>query len=182
MAEARSKKMKYDFAYYLMVSKTFFPANASPKSEDQRIFVNNEERLFHEVCCSGCATIRCDQRVCSFVREQLSFIDGQSYYGIVVYDSQSIISNSLVKNNYVFIDGQGYYGIVLKNSSLQESELCFDYSVKEERDTAMSGDWQGGSGDDEEYDPFRTVMLIPQNKISTIMQKMEDLYGGPMQQ
>ena len=60
----------------------------------------------------------------------------------------------------------------------QESVLNFDFSVKKDRDTAIGGDWQG---EDDELEPFRTVMVIPANKIPVIMGRMSELYASPLQ-
>ena len=51
-----------------------------------------------------------------------------------------------------------------------EAEFSFDYSVKEERDTVVGGDWDGEEG---EMEPLRTVMLISADKITVIMQKLQ---------
>lgn len=51
----------------------------------------------------------------------------------------------------------------------EESELSFSYSVASERDTVVDGCWDE---DDCEMDPQRTVLLIPANKMDTIMHKL----------
>ena len=54
---------------------------------------------------------------------------------------------------------------------LQESILRFDYSVADERDTAMQGSWD----EDEavQLEPMRSVCIIPAAKMPTIMQTLE---------
>ena len=58
----------------------------------------------------------------------------------------------------------------------EEAMLSFDYSVKHERDTIVGGLW-----DDEtdEFDPFRTVMVIPSDRIPTVMGKMRENLSVP---
>ena len=52
----------------------------------------------------------------------------------------------------------------------QEATLSFDFSVQSERDSALSGgQWDE---DQEELEPFRTVLVIPQDRIEKIMDKL----------
>jgi hypothetical protein len=60
----------------------------------------------------------------------------------------------------------------------QESILSFDFSVKQDRDTAIGGDWQG---EDDELEPFRSVMVIPASSIPVIMARMSEMYAIPLQ-
>ena len=53
----------------------------------------------------------------------------------------------------------------------EEAEISFEYSVKQEHDTVVGGDWDGEEG---EMEPLRTVMLIPADKIPSIMQKLQE--------
>jgi len=55
---------------------------------------------------------------------------------------------------------------------LENAELTFDYSVKSERDTGMSDQWDGT---DVELEPIRTVILLSAEKIPVIMQRMREL-------
>ena len=47
--------------------------------------------------------------------------------------------------------------------------MQFSFSVASERDAGASGQWDE---DDDEMEPFRTVLLIPSDKIPTIMAKL----------
>jgi len=62
MEKAKAKKMKYDFSYYLLISKTY-RLGALPKKGKKRnksaqpgilTFVNAEEELFFKVSCTIC--------------------------------------------------------------------------------------------------------------------------------
>ena len=57
---------------------------------------------------------------------------------------------------------------------MQAADLHFEFSVADERDAAVQEDG-------EELEPFRTVMLVPADKIPAIMGKMNELYAGPLQ-
>uniref|UniRef100_A0A8D2JQX3 BRCA2 and CDKN1A-interacting protein n=1 Tax=Sciurus vulgaris TaxID=55149 RepID=A0A8D2JQX3_SCIVU len=53
----------------------------------------------------------------------------------------------------------------------EKAVLKFNYSVQEESDTCLGGRW---SFDDTPMKPLRTVMLIPDSKMSEIMDKLKD--------
>jgi len=57
MEKAKSKKMKYDFSYFLLISKTYKLGTTPRKGKKKRrnaqdavTFVNAEEELFFKVC------------------------------------------------------------------------------------------------------------------------------------
>lgn len=54
---------------------------------------------------------------------------------------------------------------------LQKAILKFSYSVQGESDTCLGGRW---SFDDVPMKPLRTVMVIPDDKMSEIMEKLKD--------
>ena len=60
--------------------------------------------------------------------------------------------------------------------SQQEAVLSCEYSVAEERDTAVGGEW-----DDEEceLEPTRTVMVIPGDRIPAIMGQLSQYLAMP---
>ncbi|XP_069467594.1 BRCA2 and CDKN1A-interacting protein isoform X1 [Ambystoma mexicanum] len=53
----------------------------------------------------------------------------------------------------------------------EQALMKFDYSVQEESDTCLSGRW---SFDDVPMKPFRTVMLIPADKMNAIIDKLKE--------
>lgn len=53
----------------------------------------------------------------------------------------------------------------------QEAVVKFHYSVQEEADSCLTGRW---SFDDVPMKPFRTVMLIPTDRIPAIMDKLKE--------
>uniref|UniRef100_A0A2K6RPV6 BRCA2 and CDKN1A-interacting protein n=1 Tax=Rhinopithecus roxellana TaxID=61622 RepID=A0A2K6RPV6_RHIRO len=53
----------------------------------------------------------------------------------------------------------------------EKAVLKFNYSVQEESDTCLGGKW---SFDDVPMTPLRTVMLIPDNKMNEIMDKLKE--------
>ncbi|XP_078420986.1 protein BCCIP homolog [Cetorhinus maximus] len=53
----------------------------------------------------------------------------------------------------------------------EQSVVTFSYSVQEESDSCLSGRW---SFDDIPMKPLRTVMLIPADRINTIMDKLKE--------
>jgi hypothetical protein len=61
-------------------------------------------------------------------------------------------------------------------SVLQEAELTFQYSVKEERDIAVDGGWDM---DSDELEPTRTVIVVSYDYVPSIMAKIEELYPVP---
>lgn len=56
-------------------------------------------------------------------------------------------------------------------SSLQQATIKFHYSVQDEADSCLSGRW---SFDDVPMKPFRTVMLIPADRMPAIMDKLKE--------
>lgn len=59
----------------------------------------------------------------------------------------------------------------LNLSSLQQAAIKFHYSVQDEKDSCLSGRW---SFDDVPMKPFRTVMLIPADRMPVIMDKLKE--------
>lgn len=55
--------------------------------------------------------------------------------------------------------------------SFQQAIIKFHYSVQEEADSCLSGRW---SFDDVPMKPFRTVMLIPADRMPVIMDKLKE--------
>lgn len=53
----------------------------------------------------------------------------------------------------------------------QQAIIKFHYSVQEEADTCLSGRW---SFDDVPMKPYRTVMLIPADRMPAIMDKLKE--------
>lgn len=53
----------------------------------------------------------------------------------------------------------------------EKAVLKFSYSVQGESDTCLGGRW---SFDDVPMKPFRTVMLIPHDRMSEIMETLKD--------
>lgn len=51
--------------------------------------------------------------------------------------------------------------------------MKFDYSVKAERDSAVAGLWEP---DETDLEPFRTVLVIPAEKMDMIMEKLGDRF------
>ena len=58
----------------------------------------------------------------------------------------------------------------------QESELTVEYSVASERDTCVGGQWDD---EEEEFEPFRTVMVIPKARLAAVMDRMRDMLALP---
>jgi len=58
MERAKLKKMKYDFSYFILISKTYKLSKPSKKGKKHRTgrdsltFVNAEEELFFKVSCA----------------------------------------------------------------------------------------------------------------------------------
>lgn len=65
------------------------------------------------------------------------------------------------------------YSLVLTLSVFfsQQAMIKFHYSVQEEADSCLSGRW---SFDDVPMKPFRTVMLIPADRMPAIMHKLKE--------
>ncbi len=57
---------------------------------------------------------------------------------------------------------------------LSESVLTFDYSVESERAAGVSGKWDE---EEDEMEPYRTVMVIPAEKVEKIMLNIKSVYG-----
>uniref|UniRef100_A0A8C6UGK5 Protein BCCIP homolog n=1 Tax=Neogobius melanostomus TaxID=47308 RepID=A0A8C6UGK5_9GOBI len=68
------------------------------------------------------------------------------------------------KDEFVFVNAEEEF-------FYEQAELRFHYSVEEEADSCLSGRW---SFDDVPMKPFRTVMLIPSDKIPVIMDKLKE--------
>ena len=54
--------------------------------------------------------------------------------------------------------------------SFQESEVQFSFSVADQRDKGVMGEWDE---DDTEMDPQRTVLIVPADKIPTVMGSLQ---------
>lgn len=57
------------------------------------------------------------------------------------------------------------------SSSSQQAIIKFHYSVQEEADSCLSGRW---SYDDAPMKPYRTVMLIPADRMPVVMDKLKE--------
>ncbi|CAG5904722.1 unnamed protein product [Menidia menidia] len=68
------------------------------------------------------------------------------------------------KDEYMFINAEEEF-------FYEQATLKFHYSVQEETDHCLSGRW---SFDDVPMKPFRTVMLIPTDKMPAIMDKLKE--------
>ena len=55
---------------------------------------------------------------------------------------------------------------------LQASVLSFDYSVKEEHDTVIAGDWDE---EETEFEPMRTVLVIPAKFMPDVMANINNM-------
>ncbi|XP_069140116.1 BRCA2 and CDKN1A-interacting protein-like [Argopecten irradians] len=98
MEKCQRKQMKYSFAKYMMVSKTYRMKGGSKQKEEPVIFSNSEEELLHEV-----------------------------------------------------------------------SELSFTYSVEDDRDTVVGGQWDS----DNPMEALRTVMVIPADQLSVALTRIK---------
>ncbi|XP_033757487.1 BRCA2 and CDKN1A-interacting protein-like [Pecten maximus] len=98
MEKCQRKQMKYSFARYVMISKTFRMKSASKQKEEPINFSNSEEELLHEV-----------------------------------------------------------------------SELSFTYSVEDDRDTVVGGQWDS----DNPMEALRTVMVIPADQLSVALTRIK---------
>jgi len=56
----------------------------------------------------------------------------------------------------------------------QAADLSFQYSVKEERDTGVDGQWDHHSL---ELEPTRTVSILSADRLPTILAEMSQLYA-----
>ncbi|XP_074642875.1 protein BCCIP homolog [Tubulanus polymorphus] len=54
----------------------------------------------------------------------------------------------------------------------QEAIFNFSYCVNSEKDTAVGGDWDD---EDEEFDSYRTVMIIPADRLDSIINQMVEI-------
>ncbi|XP_029978139.1 protein BCCIP homolog [Sphaeramia orbicularis] len=68
------------------------------------------------------------------------------------------------KEEYMFINAEEEF-------FYEQAILKFHYSVQEEADSCLSGRW---SFDDVPMKPFRTVMLVPTDKMPAIMDKLKE--------
>ncbi|XP_004080493.1 BRCA2 and CDKN1A-interacting protein [Oryzias latipes] len=68
------------------------------------------------------------------------------------------------KEDYMFVNAEEEF-------FYEEALLKFHYSVQEEADSCLSGRW---SFDDVPMKPFRTVMLIPADRMPAIMDKLKE--------
>lgn len=68
------------------------------------------------------------------------------------------------KDEYLFINAEEEF-------FCEQAILKFNYSVQEDADTCLSGRW---SFDDVPMKPFRTVMLIPADRMPAIMTKLKE--------
>ncbi|KAM6897879.1 protein BCCIP homolog [Xenentodon cancila] len=69
-----------------------------------------------------------------------------------------------VKEEYMFVNAEEEF-------FYEEAIIKFHYSVQEEADSCLSGRW---SFDDVPMKPFRTVMLIPTDRMPAIMDKLKE--------
>ncbi|XP_053701582.1 protein BCCIP homolog [Synchiropus splendidus] len=68
------------------------------------------------------------------------------------------------KEDYMFVNAEEEF-------FYEQASIKFHFSVQEETDSCLSGRW---SFDDVPMKPFRTVMLIPTDRIPTIMDKLKE--------
>ncbi|KAM9831713.1 protein BCCIP homolog [Neosynchiropus ocellatus] len=68
------------------------------------------------------------------------------------------------KEDYMFVNAEEEF-------FYEQASIKFHFSVQEETDSCLSGRW---SFDDVPMKPFRTVMLIPADRIPTIMDKLKE--------
>ncbi|KAK9530228.1 hypothetical protein VZT92_011747 [Zoarces viviparus] len=68
------------------------------------------------------------------------------------------------KDEYLFVNAEEEF-------FCEQAILKFNYSVQEDADTCLSGRW---SFDDVPMKPFRTVMLIPADRMPAIMTKLKE--------
>ncbi|XP_061763371.1 protein BCCIP homolog [Nerophis ophidion] len=68
------------------------------------------------------------------------------------------------KNEYMFINAEEEF-------FYEQATLKFHFSVQADADTCLTGRW---SFDDVPMKPFRTVMLIPADRMSSIMDKLKE--------
>jgi len=57
---------------------------------------------------------------------------------------------------------------------LQAAQLSFQYSVKEERDTGIDGQWDRHSS---ELEPTRTVSIVSADRLPAILAEVSNLYA-----
>jgi len=57
---------------------------------------------------------------------------------------------------------------------LQAAHLSFQYSVKEERDTGVDGQWDRHSS---QLEPTRTVSIVSADRLPAILAEMSSLYA-----
>ncbi|KAG7513932.1 hypothetical protein JOB18_020386 [Solea senegalensis] len=68
------------------------------------------------------------------------------------------------KEEYIFVNAEEEF-------FYEQAIMKFHYSVQEEADSCLSGRW---SFDDVPMKPFRTVMLIPADRMPAIMDKLKE--------
>lgn len=153
MAEAqRTNKPSGKCHYCLMISKTCKEASktiaargGAPKEE--YLFINAEEEFFYEV------------------RSQAGQQQSSTCWNF--FNSLFLVVALKKKTLFVF---QQYLNIPCSSSS-QQAVIKFHYSVQEEADSCLSGRW---SYDDAPMKPYRTVMLIPADRMPVVMDKMKE--------
>lgn len=152
MAEAqRTNKPSGKCHYCLMISKTCkeasktIPGRGGPPKEEY-LFINAEEEFFYEV-----RLVQSSNRMDLLLQFFLLFM-------------------SCKKRKITSIVSQQYLNI-LSSSSSQQAVIKFHYSVQEETDSCLSGRW---SYDDAPMKPYRTVMLIPADRMPVVMDKLKD--------
>lgn len=149
MAEAqRTNKPSGRCHYCLMISKTCKEAS---KSIPARGGAPKEEYLF----------INAEEE---FFYEVSSGSE-QQHHTTVAYFSCLPRTNM---TSFVFLQ---YLNVATLSSSSQQAVIKFHYSVQEEADSCLSGRW---SYDDAPMKPYRTVMLIPADRMPVVMDKLKE--------
>nr|Q5BJJ7.1 RecName: Full=Protein BCCIP homolog [Danio rerio]AAH91454.1 BRCA2 and CDKN1A interacting protein [Danio rerio]AAI64248.1 Bccip protein [Danio rerio] len=77
---------------------------------------------------------------------------------------KSISAGDQAKDELLFVNDE-------EECFYEQATVKFSYCVQDEADSCATGKW---SYDDEPMKPFRTVMVIPMDRMDTIMQKMTD--------
>ncbi|TNN73848.1 Protein BCCIP [Liparis tanakae] len=93
---------------------------------------------------------------------------GKCHYSLMISKTckevKSIPARGAPKEEYLFVNAEEEF-------FYEQAVIKFHYSVQEETDSCLSGRW---SFDDVPMKPFRTVMLIPTDRMPAIMTKLKE--------
>lgn len=93
---------------------------------------------------------------------------GRCHYCLMISktckEASKNISRSGPKDEFMFVNAEEEF-------FYQHAELKFHYSVEDEADSCLSGRW---SFSDVPMKPFRTVMLIPSDRIPVVMETLKE--------